>query len=186
MTTMATKSEICNLLESTGRSGMDKIIAMLEEKGFFVAPASIRYQNNYEGGLAEHSLSVYSHAVELRKEKLEQNPALEWQLPLDSVIIVSLLHDVCKSDVYHKTQQGGWYKDMSLFPAGHGEKSVIMLLQAGLQLTPDEILAIRWHMGRHELKEGRGGQEAACYRIAEKRCPLLTLLQKADGMAAGV
>ena len=177
-------NKILDLLESTGRSGMDKVIALLEEKGFFAAPASIRFQNNYEGGLADHSFSVYSHAMRLRDEKLAQNPNNEDLLPLDSVIIVSLLHDVCKSDVYHKAPQGGWFKDMSSFPAGHGEKSVIMLLQAGLHLTPDEILAIRWHMGRHELKEGRGGQEAACCRIAEKTCPLLRLLQRADGMAA--
>ena len=132
MATETLKAKIQNLLESVGRPGMDKVITMLKEKGFFVAPASIRYQNNYEGGLADHSYSVYNCALKLREQQFEQNSSLEECLPLDSVIIVSLLHDVCKSDVYHKTPQGGWFKDMSSFPAGHGEKSVIMLLQAGL------------------------------------------------------
>jgi hypothetical protein len=55
-------------------------------------------------------------------------------LPVESVIIASLLHDVCKSNIYkdailnRKNDQGYWEKvpgyevDYSSLPLGHGEK----------------------------------------------------------------
>ena len=38
------------------------------------------------------------------------------------------------------------------FPIGHGEKSII-LIQKFIELTDEEIYAIRWHMGGFEPKE---------------------------------
>ena len=42
------------------------------------------------------------------------------------------------------------------FPAGHGEKSVILILQF-MHLTQEEILAIRWHMGQYDFYARGGG-----------------------------
>ena len=176
------KKDIIAVLSATRRNKMDEVIRQLEELGFFEAPASIRHQNNYDGGLAEHSFMVYEEAISIRESLISYYPELEASLPLDSVAIATLLHDVCKSDVYHKSATGKYYKDMSGFPAGHGEKSVIMLLRMGLKLTDDEILAIRWHMGNHEAKEG--SQEYVCMRLAMDKCPLLRVVLQADARAS--
>ncbi len=40
------------------------------------------------------------------------------------------------------TDVSGYDVDYSNFPVGHGEKSVIVLLRSGLDLTDDEIIAI--------------------------------------------
>ena len=154
----ANKGKFIELLQSTGRQGVDKVITALEETGFFEAPASTRFHLSYEGGLLEHSLGVCRIALMVRKQVLLVRPELESQLSTESVIITTLLHDVCKAEIYkraikrRKNEQGFWedYEgydvDYSNFPVGHGEKSVIVLLQAGLELTKEEILAIRWHM----------------------------------------
>lgn len=55
---VANKNKFIELLQSTGRKGVDEMIAVLEELGFFAAPASTRFHLSYEGGLLEHSLGV--------------------------------------------------------------------------------------------------------------------------------
>lgn len=150
------KDTIINLLNSTGRKGMDRVIKYLEETDFFIAPASTKYHSNYEGGLAEHSLNVY----ELFSEK---NKRFDLGLSEETVTIVALLHDICKVNFYNKQElwrkndKNRWesyigYKVIDDFPIGHGEKSVIML-QSFIRLTKEEMLMIRWHMGNTEPKE---------------------------------
>jgi hypothetical protein len=41
------------------------------------------------------------------------------------------------------------YKTNDDFPIGHGEKSVIMI-QPLIELTPQEVGIIRWHMGPYD------------------------------------
>ena len=53
----ANKDKFIELLQSTGRKGVDTMIGVLEELGFFSAPASTRFHLAYEGGLLEHSLA---------------------------------------------------------------------------------------------------------------------------------
>ena len=57
------------MLLSTKREGMEKVIEKLEELGFFKAPASTKFHLNYEGGLLEHSMNVCEMALELREKK---------------------------------------------------------------------------------------------------------------------
>ena len=90
-------------------------------------------------------------------------PDLEEFFAPDSIAIAALLHDVCKADFYKlakkkRRNEVGQYEDFEQyeihdenFPVGHGEKSVILLLQSGLDLKDDEIYAIRWHMGPWNL-----------------------------------
>ena len=52
------KEEYINLLKSTNREGIEKLINFLEKTDFFTAPASTRFHGSYEGGLVEHSLKV--------------------------------------------------------------------------------------------------------------------------------
>ena len=157
------RSEFVELLYSTGREGMDEVINQLEELGFFQAPASSKFHLNHEGGLLEHSLNVCKVGLMLREQMLLLKPDLEESLNKESVIIASLLHDICKADIYQKCirkrkdRLGQWVDyetyelDYSDFPLGHGEKSVIVLLRMGLDLSDDEIMAIRWHMSAWDL-----------------------------------
>lgn len=185
------------MLLSTNREGMERVVKCLEEVGFFKAPASTKFHLNYEGGLLEHSMNVCDMALELRELMIRKKESLRDSLSKESVIIAALLHDVCKSDIYkpaikrQKNANGVWCDvpgydvDYSNFPVGHGEKSVIWLLQNGLKLTADEIMAIRWHMTAWDLAfqspEMKGNLNAA-----RERCPLMALIQAADGLAANL
>lgn len=187
-----------SLLQSVERftqEDVDYLMEDLDSWGFFKMPASCRKHSSYEGGLVKHSLHVCEMAKMLREQILLVRPDLESLIPMDSVIIASLLHDVCKAGIYQKVSRkqkneiGLWETnsvyniDYSYLPVGHGEKSVIMLLRSGLDLTDDEILAIRWHMGGWDLpyqsQEMTGSQKKAC-----EITPLITLIHTADAMAA--
>jgi HD superfamily phosphohydrolase YqeK len=185
------------LLLSTHREGVGDVIAKLEELGFFKAPASTKFHLNYKGGLLEHSLNVCEVALELRELMIRKNKELSDSLPVESVIIAALLHDVCKADIYkptikkQKNSYGVWCDvegydvDYSSFPLGHGEKSVIVLMKNGLKLSDDEIIAIRWHMSPWDLPF-QSIEMKSNMNVAREHCPLLALIQAADGLAANI
>ena len=175
------RSEFVELLYSTGREGMDEVIGQLEELGFFQAPASSKFHLNHEGGLLEHSLNVCKVGLMLREQMLALKPDLEESLNKESVIIAALLHDICKADIYHETYE----LDYSDFPLGHGEKSVIVLLRMGLDLSDDEIMAIRWHMSAWDLPF-QSPDLKANFDTAKRLCPLCSLIQAADGLASNL
>ena len=125
------------------------------------------------------------------------DPATAGEVKRESVIIATLLHDVCKTDIYKRTVKkrknklGQWedaegysvsYKD---FPMGHGEKSVIMLLCSGLELRDDEMLAIRWHMGAWGINMN-SYEDQRCYDTARQEYPLCCIVQSADSIAAAI
>ena len=150
------KDKILELLKSTNRDGMEKLIEFLEKSDFFKAPASTKYHGDFEGGLAEHSFKVY----EILKEKVA---FAKINIPEDTIIISALLHDICKTNFYKidyrnaKNSLGVWekvpyYTIEDTIPYGHGEKSVMMLTEY-IKLTNEEKYAIRWHMGFSEPKE---------------------------------
>jgi len=185
-----------DLLRSTNREGVVQVIGCLESLGFFKAPASARHHLAVEGGLVRHSLNVYSQSEAIREAQIRLDGSLEQELPMDSVIIASLLHDVCKADIYRKVERfrkdenGKWEKywtydaDYSDYPLGHGEKSVVRLLRMGLVMTEQEIAAIRWHMAGWELPdsmESKGNFSAACMKY-----PLLSVIVAADELATRI
>ena len=181
-------------LSSTKREGIENVLARLDQLGFFTAPASSRFHLNHEGGLLEHSMNVCNVALDVLEVMIARQPSLADKLPIDSVIIASLLHDTCKADIYRPNIVGAtigrfsprvpkYMVDHSLFPLGHGEKSVIMLLKWGLQLTDDEIMAIRWHMHAWDLPF-QSPDIKSNFQAAKTRCPLLSLIQAADGLAS--
>ena len=152
------KEEFIELLKSTKREGVDEIINFLEKTDFFKAPASTRFHGNYEGGLLEHSMKVY----EILRHKVK-NSVIDINVGDDTLIIVALLHDICKANYYKvdfrnaKNERGEWekvpyYTVDDTIPYGHGEKSVMMITEY-MKLTPEEKYAIRWHMGYTEPKE---------------------------------
>jgi hypothetical protein len=160
-----TKDRIISLLEITKRPGIEKVIEYLNTTDFFTAPASTKYHNAFEEGLAEHSLNVWD--VLGRKNGAYGNP-----IPPDSETITALLHDLCKTNFYKKemknvkkgTKDNGWGKQVANWveeevwvvddkePMGHGEKS-LWLLSKMIELTDQEAYLIRYHMGFTEPKD---------------------------------
>ena len=191
------KQQFKERLLSTNREGMGNVIKHLERLGFFTAPASTKFHLNVKGGLMQHSWNVCNTALMLREQMIQMKPELAEKLPVESVIIASLLHDVCKSNIYkdailnRKNDQGYWEKvpgfevDYSSLPLGHGEKSVIMLLTLGLKLTRDEMLAIRWHMTAWELAF-HSPEQKSNLQIARDTAPLCTIIQAADGLSSAL
>jgi hypothetical protein len=174
------KEEFIELLKSTNREGIEKLIEFMEKTDFFKAPASTRFHGNFEGGLLQHSMKVYEilkHKVETNIESLDINP--------ESIILIALLHDLCKTNFYKveyrnaKNELGVWekvpfYAVDDTIPYGHGEKSVMMISEY-IKLTPEEKYAIRWHMGYTEPKELYNTIGAAY-----KKYPVALLTHEAD------
>jgi len=132
--------------------------------------------------LLEHSLNVY----ECLKKSIAAH-GLSETYDDETIAIVSLLHDVCKINLYTKgtrnVKENGQWKEVEIyevnekFPCGdHADKSVI-LIQQFLKLKPDEILAIRAHMGAWD-NAVQGGSHFI-NKIFE-RCKLAVLLHLAD------
>ncbi len=174
------KEEFIELLKSTKRENIDKLIEFIEKTDFFKAPASTRFHGNYEGGLLEHSMKVY----EILKHKVK-NSVISMDVKDESLIVIALLHDICKVNYYKvdyrnaKNEFGEWekvpyYTVEDTIPYGHGEKSVMMISEY-IKLTVEEKYCIRWHMGFTEPKELYGTLGEAF-----KKYPLALLMHEAD------
>lgn len=168
------QKRIDTFMEVMGCFVESDMVKDLQEKGFFVAPASISHHGAYEGALFDHSYEVTKALVHLTR-KLE----LPWERPR-SPFIVGMFHDLCKMDNYVKSDHEEWeYNNATLLP-GHGEKSVI-LLQRYMKLTEEEILCVRWHMGAFDNKENWNSYGRACTRY-----PNVLYTHTADMIAARI
>ena len=167
------------------REGADQLLAYLESKSsdFFTAPASARYHNSKEGGLVEHSLNVYDCLCDyLDRARVKDVYGMSYSE--ETVAIVSLLHDLCKVNVYKpgfrnvKDEFGVWQRVPTFefddkMPYGHGEKSVY-IISGYMKLTREEAFAIRYHMGFSEDTDSRNvGRAFEMY-------PLILALATAD------
>ena len=85
--------------ESLGR--IVRLNAYLRSTSFYKMPASARFHGNHEGGLYEHSVSVFSNLLQMT-----QDMNLKWGRP-ESPYIVAFGHDVCKVDAY-TMKDPGW------------------------------------------------------------------------------
>lgn len=179
------KQNITRILNDVHREGMSELVEYLEGTDFFSAPASTKHHCAYIGGLAEHSMNVY-HMLDILHDRLDL------YLPSDSLIITSLLHDVCKANYY--VQEPAWRKDdrgkwesytrwgvNDQLPLGHGEKS-LYLVSRFIPLSDSEASAIRWHMGAWTAGMSDYATSAA-YNAAVDKYPLVTLLATADNLA---
>lgn len=164
----------------------EELYTFLKQSDFYRAPASTQYHESYEGGLVQHSLDVYEQLLHLNYIKI-------LGLPESSIAKTALLHDACKAEFYKRARRsrpledGRWvrvetYEVCDQLPLGHGEKSVIVLLQHGVKLTDEEALAIRWHMGSYTMgaTDYIGAQTLS---NAMGKSKLIVALQLADMMA---
>lgn len=134
--------------------GIDALISALGER-LCLTPASTRvaYHNCFPGGLVEHSLRVLKNANLLRK-------TFNWDVSINSLIIGCLFHDLGKvgdvdNDYYlpndsqwHIEKLGENYKintelDYMTVP----DRGVFLCQHFGIQLTRDEMLAIKLNDG---------------------------------------
>lgn len=142
--------------ENVKREGAEKLLDyLLNKSDFFTAPASTRFHSAYEGGLCEHSVKCYYRfSMNLQNEYEDED---EIPISAESIAIIALLHDVCKTNYYKveyrnvKNEMGEWEKKPyygvdDQMPYGHGEKSVYMI-GGFMRLTREEAMAINWHMG---------------------------------------
>lgn len=186
--------------EHIRREGLDKMLDYLSQKDFFTAPSSTHFHLNEDGGLCLHSLHVFDTArkiyeqVALPRIKDGSSPFTE-EIPLESIAIATLFHDICKVNLYHKAER--WKKDernkwvsyqgyeiRDEFPFGHGEKSCLMLSWY-IRLKPEEMLAIRWHMGMYDAGEVNSANRRAFYEACE-RSLLVDIVSTADFLSSKI
>lgn len=175
-----TKDTILKYLQSIDRTGIKNLIEWIETNDYFTAPSSTKFHNNFEGGLADHSLKVYKIYQKL-------NETFQRGIAEESLIIGGLLHDVCKVNFYYKDKKarkvnGKWeeyetYGIEDREPMGHGAKSII-ILQRFIELKDIELYSILWHMGKpSDYSEG------LAFNKALKKYPNTLLLHMADFMS---
>jgi hypothetical protein len=179
-----TKAEFKTEAAVIKRDGIKDLMEWLELTDFFTAPASTRFHGNFEGGLARHSLNVYSQL-----ENLVDWYGYDKEYSRETLAIVALFHDICKVGYYktemrwRKDDKNQWeqyatYRSQEDFAfGGHGSKSMF-LVQNFIKLTPYEAVAINCHMGQWDATTY--SNPTAAY----EQCPLAWLLHVADEAAA--
>ncbi len=176
------KDTIIQLLRETKRNGIDNLIEAMEQGGFFEAPCSSDKHLCIVGGLAKHSLNVVHSMMDL-------NEALKADLPWDSIVVCSLLHDLGKMGDHGKTnyvenilKSGNvsaakpYRSNTDLIYLPHEIRSA-MIAERYIELSEDEEAAILWHNGLY-------GQFK--YDIPGKETPLYMILHWADMWASRV
>lgn len=190
--------DLCN--EHIHREGLDKVLAYLEKSDFYTAPSSTRFHLNEDGGLCLHSMNVFEAACKIYNEMAKPaivngtSPFTE-EVSMESIAIATLFHDLCKIKLYHKTER--WKKDdknrwvsypgyevKDDFPLGHGEKSCLMLSWY-MRLKPEEMLAIRWHMGMFDMGES-GTPLRMSFFSATDKSSLVSIVHAADFLTSNL
>ena len=184
---MDNKAIFKNLLLSTKREGIEDLLNYLEDTSIYTDPASTRYHSNYPGGLVEHSITVYKILKALCKlNRVEVGD--------DTLIIVSLLHDLVKVGSYnietrnHKNAKTNYKwesymtyvskNDCQILP--HGLQSA-HIISRYIKLTDEEYAAITYHMGQQwAINECDNG----AYNNAVKQYPIVLLMHHADAQAS--
>lgn len=192
-----------DLMGSIDRDGVKELMEYIKNKtDFYIAPASTQFHLACDGGLLQHSLNVYDCLV-AKKESPVWKRIIE-AIPEESLIIMALLHDLCKVNFYVKGTKNqktydpekvaaaeNWqvkhddkgnfiwetvlrYEIDDTMPLGHGEKSV-MLINCFMKLKTPEIFAIRWHMGFSEEKS-----QYKAVGDAMEKYPIVLALHEAD------
>jgi len=186
------------------RPGIDKLMAYIRKSDFYTAPASTKYHLSCEGGLLQHSLNVLDALREMMtKENDGQHedgtPKIAYHyaaagrfvttIPEESLIIIALLHDICKTYFYTvstrnaKNEQTGKWEKVPYFtvsdkmPLGHGAKSA-MIIKQYMELTTPEMYAIWWHMGFTDTSD------TITLTQAIGQYPIIWALHTADMMAS--
>ena len=184
------KERFIELLNQITRpdSDIEGLINKLNRTDFFEAPASTIYHSSFKGGLCYHSLNVYNRLKQLIQCHYDNNcPYSE-----ETIIIVSLLHDMSKMN-YYKTdlrnvkneETGRWEKEPYIkkrepenrfIYGSHGVNSEFMV-HSYIPLKLEESVAIINHMGNMQM--GINPYDSDITEVFNKY-PLALLLHLAD------
>lgn len=183
------------------RPGVDKLMDYIRKSDFYTAPASTKFHLSCESGLLQHSLNVLDALRGLLDENQVNEDGTEMrfyivaghpiiQISDESLIIIALLHDICKTYFYSTSTRnvknektGKWekvpfYTVNDLMPLGHGPKSA-MLVKNYIKLTSEEMYAIWWHMGFTDQNT-----DTLSLTAAIQKYPIIWALHTADMMAS--
>jgi 23S rRNA maturation-related 3'-5' exoribonuclease YhaM len=152
MSVQENKEKIIKLLKSTKKEGIENLINYLEKNNFFISKASFSYHGNYEGGLAEHCLSIYNLYNKLYSNLFKLN----FEEIKNEIIIASFLHDLCKLDYG--------------LSGGHASRS-LKIIGDFIILNPLEENLIKYHMGMYKLDKEYSYSELE-YAFNDKRIKL--------------
>lgn len=155
-------------LQTVKRGGIEELINYLVDSDYFFAPASTHFHNSFPGGLCFHSVNLM-HAFRGVDKKLLS------PLPNDSVVICSLLHDLCKVNAYEYV--GKDYASLK-GPKGHATLSISRIKQY-IELTDTEEDIIRYHMGSFGIFVYRE-HDALSMHKAIMKCPQVQIFAALD------
>jgi HD superfamily phosphohydrolase YqeK len=173
------------------RPGKEEFLEWLWRTDFFTAPASTKFHGAKEGGLVTHSLNVFQRLVKMATQEDKLRGRTISTYDMETLAICGLLHDICKIDTYIQkveviqkedgtVEPKTYYSHSNNNPQGHGEKSVILILQHGLAILPEEITAINWHMGGFDSRAKGGSYDLS---NAFNESDLAVMLHLADMQA---
>lgn len=195
-TIAANKERFLSLIGSINRPGarIEELINYLQESDCFTAPASTKYHLACEGGWCQHSLNVYDSLCVLYKAIIGSEP------PQPSCLIVGLLHDFSKVNLYEKSfsnkkvysptgskSDAGGRFDWQTVPSwqqvpverqlilGNHEQNSEFLVRSFLPLTLEESSAILHHMGGMSWDSAKDN-----IGVVYSKYPLALLLHLAD------
>ena len=163
---LKTEDMIKMILSKIKREGMEDLICVMEEKGFFKAPASSGggKHSAEEGGLAKHSLNVLMIAEKLSVSLIGgKNITKDFRQSLE---IVCLLHDLGKCGDHGKalyvpnilksgeqSKAKPWERNKDLTNIPHATRSVL-IANRWIDLTEEEEYAIMYHDGLYDRETG--------------------------------
>ena len=150
----------------------EEFMTLLGEE-FITAPAcsTLNLYNAYEGGLIQFILTVTKYAVSVNDSLPEDKKA-----NLASLIKVSMLHQIGKAKMFVE-QTSKWHRDNKgemfifnedLLSLTVAERSIYYAMQAGINLTEDEVFAIFNYNSDFAMRplKTEGEKLAAVLRVA--------------------
>ncbi len=153
--TVEMSDKVISLLYEVNRKGIDNLIQFVKNSNYLTTAQCYSHHTHPEG--------LMMHSLEVLDCMLKNNLA---GLSRESIILVALCHDLGKARLNGMKQGRGQ----------HPDRSVYILQQCGVELTDDELYAIRCHHPK-----GIGDWLSRAFSS-----PLQLLLQMADCRSTGI
>lgn len=172
------KERFIKLLLATKIVGMDSLVEIMDEYGFFTAPCSTKHHLCKPGGLLEHSMNVFEMLTKL-------NEATGANIDYTDMVVCGLLHDLGKMGDYGKpnyvenvlktgvSKAQPYKSNPDLIYEEHEIRSVIIASRC-IKLTEEQTTAILHHNGLFGKLDAAYGNNNYSYS------PLCFLLHTAD------
>lgn len=132
------------------KNRLSKLKSIICSKSFYTAPASTKYHNYFAGGLLFHSLMVSLIMLKIKDT---------FNIFCTNVncLICGFLHDLTKIDeyIYDKNQNKFIRSPMASYKwLDHAEKPLKLIELSGIELSLEESIAIKNHMGPFGIDAG--------------------------------